>query len=116
MKSTRNAFGLDGISPNNVCLENGTKSFDDLLKSIKLGLFVTDVLGNGLNIITGNYSQGAVGFMIENGAITYPVNEITIAGNFIDMFSNCDVASDLKREFGIDSPTLFMEEMVVGGI
>jgi PmbA protein len=116
MKSTRNASGLEGVSPNNVCIENGAESFDDLLKSIKRGLFVTDVLGNGLNIVTGNYSQGAVGFMIENGTITYPVNEITIASNFIDMFSNCSVASDLKRELGIDSPTLFMEEMVVGGI
>lgn len=115
MKSTRNAYGLDAIVPNNVCIENGTESFDALLKNIKSGLYVTEVLGNGLNIVTGNYSQGASGFWIENGEIAYPVNEITIAGNFLNMFANCNVASDLKYETGVDAPTIFVEEMIVGG-
>ena len=79
-------------------------------------MYVTEVLGNGVNIVTGDYSQGAVGFWIENGEIAYPVHEITIAGNFFDMFSHCDVASDLKIEFGIDSPTIFFDEMIVGGL
>ena len=116
MKSTANASGWEGISPNNVCIENGNKSFFDLIKGIKSGLFVTEVMGSGVNIVTGNYSQGAVGFWIENGEITYPVNEITVAGNFLEMFSHCDVASDLKLESGIDSPSIFFEEMIVGGI
>jgi PmbA protein len=116
MKSTGNACGLNGIAPNNICIENGFESYGDLMKNISNGLFVTDVLGNGLNVVTGNYSQGAAGFWIQNGEIAYPVNEITIAGNFIDMFTNCSVANDLKIEYGIDSPTLFMEEMIVGGI
>lgn len=116
MKSTANASGWEGISPNNVCIENGNKSFSDLIKEIKSGLYVTDVMGNGVNMVTGNYSQGAAGFWIENGEIAYPVNEITVAGNFLEMFLHCDLASDLKLEFGVDSPSIFFEEMVVGGI
>ncbi|MDR1982285.1 MAG: TldD/PmbA family protein [Holosporaceae bacterium] len=116
MKSTGNAYGFEGIAPNNVCIENGKKSFADLLKSVKKGLYVTEVLGNGLNLVTGNYSQGAVGFWIENGEITYPVSEITIAGNFLDMFSCCEVASDLEIESGIDAPTLLVDGVVIGGI
>lgn len=116
MRNTANAGGWEGIVANNICIENGKKSFDELIGGIKSGLYVTEVLGNGLNITNGNYSQGAVGFWIENGEITYPVNEITVAGNFTEMFSHCDVASDLKIETGCDSPTIFFEEMVVGGI
>ena len=116
MKSTANASSWEGISPNNVFIENGSKSFSDLIKGIKSGLFVTDVMGNGVNMVTGNYSQGTAGFWIENGEIAYPVNEITVAGNFLEMFSHCDIASDLKLEFGIDSPSIFFEEMIVGGI
>ncbi|GHT93849.1 modulator protein [Alphaproteobacteria bacterium] len=116
MTSTANSSGWDGIAPHNICIENGDKSFDDLLKSIKSGLFVVDVLGHGLNVITGNYSQGAAGFWIENGEISYPVHEITIAGNFIDMFSNCLIGSDLEMNSGFGSPSILLEEMVVGGI
>lgn len=116
MKSTANGSGWDGISPNNVCIKNGSKSFAEILGSIKSGLYVTDVMGVGMNAVTGNYSQGAAGFWIENGSLAYPVNEITVAGNFLDMFLHCDVASDLKVEYGFDSPSIFCEEMVVGGI
>lgn len=116
MKSTANASGWEGISPNNVCIENGTKSFEELLAGVKSGLYVTDAMGVGVNAVTGNYSQGAAGFWIENGALSYPVNEITVAGNFVEMFSHCAVASDLKLEYGFDSPSIFFEEMVVGGI
>ncbi|MDR0677975.1 MAG: TldD/PmbA family protein [Holosporaceae bacterium] len=116
MRSTGNANGFEGIAPNNVCIENGKKSFDNLLKPIKNGLYVTEVLGNGLNLVTGNYSQGAVGFWIENGEITYPVSEITIAGNFLDMLSHCEAASDLEMMSGVDAPTLLIDEMIVGGI
>jgi PmbA protein len=115
MKSTNNASGFEGISPNNICVENGKESFQDLLKSTRSGLYVTEVLGNGLNLVTGNYSQGAVGFWIENGEITYPVSEITIAGNFMDMLLHCTPASDLEIESGIDAPTLFINEMIIGG-
>lgn len=116
MKSTANGSSWDGISPHNVCIENGEKSFEELLAGVKSGLYVTDVMGVGVNPVTGNYSQGAAGFWIENGALAYPVNEITVAGNFMEMFSHCDVASDLKIEYGFDSPSIYFEEMVVGGI
>jgi PmbA protein len=116
MKSTGNASGFEGIAPHNLCIENGSESFQDLIKSVRNGLYVVEVLGNGLNLVTGNYSQGAVGFWIENGEITYPVNEITIAGNFIDMFSRCRVGNDLEMTSGIDAPSLLLEEMVIGGV
>ncbi|MDR2158385.1 MAG: hypothetical protein LBO02_03660 [Holosporaceae bacterium] len=116
MKSTGNADGFEGIAPNNVYVENGKESFLALLKSIKNGLYITEVLGNGLNLVTGNYSQGAVGFLIENGEITYPVSEITVAGNFMDMLSNCVLASDLEMEYGINAPTILINDMIVGGI
>ncbi|MDR2723839.1 MAG: TldD/PmbA family protein [Holosporaceae bacterium] len=116
MKSTAHAFGFEGIAPHNIYIKNGKESFQSLLRTIKKGLYVTEVLGNGLNLITGNYSQGVAGFWIENGEITYPVNEITIAGNFIDMLSNCVPASDLEIEYGVDAPTLFLDEMIVGGM
>ncbi|MDR2107569.1 MAG: hypothetical protein LBO73_03575 [Holosporaceae bacterium] len=115
LKSTAHAKGFDGISPHNARVENGSVSFEDLLKSIKNGLYVTEVLGRGLNPVTGNYSQGAAGFLIENGEITRPVHEITIAGNFEDMFSDCVVASDLEIETGIDSPSLLINNITVGG-
>jgi PmbA protein len=116
MESTGNAVGFEGIAPNNLCIENGSESFQDLIKSVKKGLYVVEVLGNGLNLVTGNYSQGAVGFWIENGEITYPVNEITMAGNFIDMFSHCRAANDLEMISGIDAPSLLLEEMIIGGM
>ncbi|MDR3179734.1 MAG: hypothetical protein LBT70_02440 [Holosporaceae bacterium] len=116
LASTANSSGGNLISPNEVFIENGDISFEDLLKNIKQGLFVVDVLGKGLNIITGNYSQGAAGFWIENGEITYPVHEITIAGNFVDMFSNCMIGADLEIKSGFGAPTILLEEMIAGGI
>lgn len=116
MKTTGNCVNFSDISPNNISLKNGRKSFEELIGGIRRGLLVTEVMGNGLNMVTGNYSQGAAGFWIENGQIAYPVHEITIAGNFTDMFTHCEAASDLEYITGIDSPTLAIEEMVVGGI
>lgn len=116
MRTTGNCESFTEISPHNVVVQNGKRSFFEIIKDIKQGLFVTEVMGNGLNMVTGNYSQGAAGFWIENGEISYPVHEITIAGNFADMLGHCEVASDLEQLTGIDSPTLAIEEMVVGGI
>jgi PmbA protein len=116
MNSTANASGFEEIAPHNIRIENGKETFDELKKSIKAGLYVTDVLGNGLNIVTGNYSQGAAGFWVENGEVVYPVHEITIAGNFVDMLANCRLASDMQMETGIDAPAILVEEMIVGGV
>ena len=115
-KSTGNAAGFSGITPNNVCFENGSAEISQLIKDIGSGLLVTEVLGDGFNVVTGNYSQGACGIWIENGELTYPVHEITLAGNFFEMFSNVTVANDLKIETGIDAPSLCFEQMTVGGL
>lgn len=116
MESTVHAAGFDDIAPNNVSIANGSETFDELLGHISKGLYVTNTLGNGLNHVTGNYSQGVAGFWIENGEILYPVHEITIAGNFLDMLHNCEIANDLSIETGIDSPSILVEEMIVGGL
>lgn len=116
MKSTGNASGFSGISPNNVYFENGTTEISQLMKDIGTGLLVTEVLGDGFNIVTGNYSQGACGLWIENGEPAYPVHEITLAGNFFEMFSNVVIANDLKIETGIDAPSLCFDQMTVGGL
>jgi PmbA protein len=115
-KSTGNASGWGTIAPRNICIKNGDVSLPDMISGVKNGLYVTDVIGQGLNIVTGNFSQGAVGFWIVDGEIAYPVNEITVAQNFIDMFAHCRVASDLEIKCGIDAPSILMKEMIVGGI
>ncbi|MDR1361963.1 MAG: TldD/PmbA family protein [Holosporaceae bacterium] len=116
MPSSGNAAGWDLIAPHNADFGNGEASFDDLVKNVGRGLFVTTVLGQGLNMVTGNYSQGASGFWIENGEIQHGVQEITIAGNFLDMFSNCVLGNDLEVESGFGSPTILVEKMTLGGL
>ena len=87
-----------GTSPSatNVILQPSDKSPEELLKEIGTGLYVTDLIGHGANTVTGDYSRGASGFWIENGEITYPVSELTIAGNLNDMFANLVTANDLR--------------------
>ncbi len=99
----------------NLFFTAGGKTPQDLIKDIKRGVFVTDLFGQGVNLITGDYSRGATGFLIEEGELTHPVHEITIAGNLLDMFKNLQVANDLEHIRGIDSPTLRIEEMGVSG-
>ena len=86
-----------------------------LMADIKEGLYITDVFGQGVNMVTGDYSRGAVGFWIENGALTHPVNEVTIAGNLTDMFKNLIPASDLELRYGVDAPTVRIDGMTVAG-
>ncbi|MDR3151807.1 MAG: hypothetical protein LBT67_03065 [Holosporaceae bacterium] len=116
MRSTGNASGWDLVAPHNASWGRGVASFDNLMGNVGRGLFVTDVLGRGLNAATGNYSQGASGFWLENGEIVHGVHEITIAGNFIDMFSHCVMGSDFEMESGFGSPTILVEKMIVGGL
>jgi len=115
MKSTHSASGFKGIAPNNVYMQNGTISFEDMIADIKQGLLITETMGDGLNIVTGNYSTGACGLWIENGEIQYPVNEITIAGTFDDLFANSIPASDLKIRTGYNAPSLFVPNLTIGG-
>jgi len=104
-----------GASTTNVWLEAGAVSPEALMADIKDGLFVTDLSGQGVNSVTGDYSRGAVGFWIENGQLTYPVHEITIAGNLRDMFRRLTPASDLDLRYGIDAPTVRIEGMTLAG-
>ena len=99
----------------NLYFDNGNVSYKDLLSSNPKSLYITETIGHGSNIITGDYSVGATGFFVENGEFKYPVNEITIAGNFKDMFQNITLANDLEFEYSTNSPTMMIEGMVVAG-
>jgi len=99
----------------NLYFDNGNVSYKDLLSFNSKCLYITETIGHGSNIITGDYSVGATGFLVENGEFKYPVNEITIAGNFKDMFQNITLANDLEFEYSTNSPTMMIEGMVVAG-
>ena len=85
------------------------------MADIKDGLYINYLIGFGVNGVTGDYSRGAAGFRIENGELTYPVSEITIAGNLKDMFANLIPANDLEFLFGTDSPSVRIDGMTVAG-
>ena len=99
----------------NFYFENGNISYKDLLNSKSKCLYITETIGHGSNIVTGDYSVGATGFLVENGEFKHPINEITIAGNFKDMFQNIILADDLEFEYATNSPTMMIEGMVVAG-
>jgi PmbA protein len=103
----------DGTS--NIFFDNGSISFIDLLKSNQRTLYITETIGHGSNLVTGDYSVGATGFMVENGVFKYPVSEITIAGNFKDIFKNITLADDLEFKYSTNAPTMLIEGMVVAG-
>jgi PmbA protein len=105
------------VSPTstNLSIEPGQKTPEELIASLKSGFYVTEVFGQGVNMITGEYSRGASGFWIENGELSYPVSEVTIASNLKDMFLNMVPASDLDRNFATAAPTLLIEGMTLAG-
>ncbi|MDH4096808.1 MAG: TldD/PmbA family protein [Nitrospira sp.] len=120
LSSTGNASRSVGespsVGPTNFYLLPGVKSPQDIIGSVKEGLYVTDLIGFGINMVTGDYSRGACGFWIENGELTYPVEEITIAGNLKEMFKHIEmVGSDLVFRGRIASPTVKITEMMVAG-
>ena len=88
----------------------------ELMRDIKQGFYVTELMGMGVNGVTGDYSQAAAGFWIENGTIGFPVSEMTIASNMKDMFQNLTAANDLQFLHGVDAPTLRIEGMTVAGV
>jgi PmbA protein len=96
-------------------MEAGEQSAEDMIASIKEGLYLTETIGHGINMVTGDYSKGASGYWIENDEIAFPVGEITIAGNLKDMFMNITPACDLEFKFGTNAPTLLLEGMTIGG-
>jgi len=99
----------------NLYFENGQISFDELLKIHSRSLYITETIGHGTNLVTGDYSVGANGFLVENGELKYPVSEITIAGNFNDMFKSITLANDLDFKYSVNSPTMMIEGMTVAG-
>ncbi len=99
----------------NLYFENGDQSFDQLINSENKLLYIKETIGRGANIITGDYSVGASGVIIENGKFTYPVSEITIAGNFNEMFKNITLADDLEFKYSTNSPTMLVNGITVGG-
>jgi PmbA protein len=101
--------------PSNLHLAAGSDTPDALMADIREGFYVTDLIGMGVNQVTGDYSRGASGFWIENGKPTYPVSEVTIAGNLIDMFKTFSPANDLEFRFGTNAPTLRVEGLTVAG-
>jgi PmbA protein len=99
----------------NLHLEAGKTSPAELLSDIKRGFYVTDLIGSGVNGVTGDYSRGASGFWIENGKITYPVSEVTIAGHLLDIFKSLVPANDLEFRYGVNAPTVRIEGLTLGG-
>ena len=114
-RAARGTGGPPSPSTTNLYMEAGCLSVRDLLAGIGQGLYITEMIGMGINGVTGDYSRGASGFWIENGEIAYPVSEITVAGNLKDMFLNLTPADDLEFRYGTNAPTLRIEGMTVAG-
>jgi PmbA protein len=119
LKTTGNAARGSGSAPSprpaNFYMQPGHVTLDELIKDIDSGFYVTSLMGSGVNIVTGDYSRGAKGFWIENGRISYPVAELTVAGNLKDMWLHCTPANDLELKYGIDAPSLRIDGMTVAG-
>jgi PmbA protein len=96
-------------------MEAGAASPAELMQDIKLGVYVTELIGQGVNPVTGDYSRGASGFAIRDGKIAEPISEITIAGNLKDMFPQITPANDLVFRRAMDVPTLRIEGMMIAG-
>lgn len=111
--ASRGVGGAPGAAPSNLFMEAGSRSRHQLLASVGEAVLVTELIGQGVNGVTGDYSRGAAGFMVRAGEIAEPVAEITIAGNLLDMFATLEPASDLELRRGVDAPTILLPEMVV---
>jgi PmbA protein len=109
----RGASGAPGAGPSNLYVEAGSRSRDQFFAAFPEAILVTELIGQGINYVTGDYSRGAAGFMIRDGALAEPVAEITIASDLLDMFASLEPGSDLEFRRGIDSPTLLIPEMTV---
>ena len=114
--ASRGLAGTPGIGPGNYFLQAGKKTPTEIIGEIKDGLYVTEFLGMGVNLVTGDYSRGASGLWIVNGEVAYPVEEITVAGNLKDIFMNIsEIGSDLEFRGSVASPTIRIDGLTVGG-
>jgi PmbA protein len=114
--ASRGTSGPPSPSVTNLYMEAGTQTPAELMADIENGFYITELIGMGVNMITGDYSRGATGFWIENGEITYPVSEMTIAGSLKDMFANLVPADDLFFRYGTDAPTIRVDGLTVAGV
>ena len=113
--ASRGVSSSPSPSASNLHLEAGKMTPIELIADIKDGFYVTDLIGSGVNMVTGDYSRGASGFWIENGLRTYAVSEVTIAGHLNDIFSSMTPANDLTFKYGINAPTVRLEGLTVAG-
>ena len=114
-EAARDGSGVS-VSTTNLYLAAGDTDPAEMIRSVKSGLYVTELIGFGVNGVTGDYSRGAVGLWIENGELAYPVEEITVAGNLLDMFQAVEaVGDDLVFRDRTAAPTLLIGRMVVAG-
>jgi PmbA protein len=111
--AVRGVRGAPGAGPSNFYLAAGSRSRDELMAAFPRCIVVTELIGQGVNPVTGDYSRGAAGFLVENGEIVGPVAEITIASNLTDMFAMLEPGNDLRFRRGIDAPTVLVPEMTV---
>jgi PmbA protein len=112
--AARGTGGAPAAAPSNLYMAAGTRTREDLLAAFPDALLIVELIGQGVNGVTGDYSRGAVGFMVRGGEIAEPVAEITVASNLIDMFATLEPASDLEFRRGTDAPTILIPEMTVG--
>ncbi|MGA3138313.1 MAG: TldD/PmbA family protein [Xanthobacteraceae bacterium] len=119
MKTTghaqRGVSSTPSPGPSNLHLAPGAKTPDELIVDIEEGLYVTDMIGMGVNLVSGDYSRGASGFWIEKGQCTYAVSEVTIAGHLLEMFRSLEPANDLQFRYGTNAPSLRVEGLTVAG-
>ncbi len=115
--ATRGLAGPPSVGPKNLYLKPGDYTQEEIIRSVKSGLYVTELIGSGVNIVTGDYSRGAGGLWIENGELTYPVQEVTIAGNLADMLNHVAmIGSDLEFRSSLAAPTVLVEGLTVAGV
>ena len=117
LKSNGRASRGGGVSPSstNVIVNPGRQTPEELIAAVGTGFYVTELIGQGVNPVTGEYSRGASGFWIENGELTFPVSEVTIASNLKDMFKRMVFADDIDRKYSIAAPTIAVEGMTLAG-
>jgi PmbA protein len=111
--ASRGTSSPPGIGMSNLYMAAGSKSPEELMADIENGIYISELIGMGVNGVTGDYSRGAAGFIIKNGQISAPVNEITIASNLKDMFKRMIVADDLVFKYGTNAPTVRIDGMMV---
>jgi PmbA protein len=114
--ATRGVGDSPGVAPTNLRLLPGAQSPDEIIRAVPNGLYVTELIGFGINLATGDYSQGAAGLWIDRGELASPVEEVTIAGNLGDMLMQIDaIGNDLPPHRGVASPTIRIARLTIAG-